>query len=220
MSATVNIKRGDLHLAVSAAFTRGRYVLMTGGDGRLLEITIDLKERDDDLFDAEGGIDASGSFWRFKSDVATYDHVHRHVPLDETNGMVQSPGGYWGFPSGTNHSPPATDDHGPAIPAQTSRIETPFGAVEGVVTNADGSPGPVVYEFALQDINASRREAGLVSITLDQIELSEVNGERAAAADWVHVYDRVTRERRTLKRPAPDAILTGLQDVAADLRAR
>ena len=54
MTASVNILRGDLHLAVSTAFNRGRYVLMTGGgDGQPIEITIDLRERPDDLFDAD-----------------------------------------------------------------------------------------------------------------------------------------------------------------------
>jgi hypothetical protein len=147
MSGNVNIKRGDLHLAVSAAFTRGRYVLMTGGDGDLREITIDLRERPDDLFDADP--EAS------------------------------------------------TDDHGPAVPAQ-------------------GQPGPIVYEFALQET-----AAWALGFGLDKIVAPDAPDAAAFhVADWVHVYDRVTRERRTLKRPAPDAILTGLQDVAADLRAR
>jgi hypothetical protein len=150
MSATVNIKRGDLHLAVSAAFTRGRYVLMTDGEGRPLEITVDLKERPDDLFASEG------------------------------EGLA------------------ATDEHGPAIPAQ-------------------GQPGPIVYEFALQDAVTVHNPR---PVNLDSVFLGHAPDLSAAnAADWVHVYDRVTRERRTLKRPAPDAILTGLQDVAADLRA-
>jgi hypothetical protein len=148
MSQNVNIKRGDLHLQIAAAFTRGRYVLMTDGEGRPLEVTVDLKERPDDLFASEG------------------------------EGLA------------------ATDEHGPAIPAQ-------------------GQPGPIVYEFALQDT-----AAGAMGYGLDGVEIEDAPDRVSfAAADWVHVFDRGTRERRTLKRPAPDAILTGLQDVAADLRA-
>lgn len=150
MSGNVNIKRGDLHLAISAAFTRGRYVLMTGGDGEPREITIDLRERPDDLFGAE--------------------------------------------------PESATDDHGPAIPAQ-------------------GRPGPIVYEFALQDIDANRLDGWPPMLTTSVLK-DAPDQAAASTADWVHVYDRVTRERRTLKRPAPDAILTGLQDVAESLRGR
>jgi hypothetical protein len=162
MSATVNIKRGDLHLALSAAFTRGRYVLMTDGDGRPMEITVDLRERPDDLFDVGD------------SDLGQTPHVRSMPTIGEL----------------------ATDEHGPAIPAQVQ-------------------PGPIVYEFALQDT-----AVGAMGFGLDGVEIEDAPDHASfAAADWVHVYDRVTRERRTLKRPAPDAILTGLQDVAADLRA-
>jgi hypothetical protein len=189
MTASVNILRGDLHLMMSGAFNRGRYVLMTDGEGRPLEITVDLKERDDDLFGDAG---------------------------DMVPDRIRTEGGVWVHVNRPADAPPATDDHGPAIPAQTSRIETPFGAVEGVVTKADGSPGPVVYEFALQDT-----KSGAMGFGLDRIVAPDAPDAAAFhAADWVHVYDRVTRERRTLKRPAPDAILTGLRDVAADLRAR
>jgi hypothetical protein len=192
MSETVNIYPGDLHLAISAAFTRGRYVLMTGGDGQPREITIDLRERPDDLFTAE---DAA---------IRTRRERAAFVPS--------------GDPASVYDWTP-TDDHGPAIPAQVSRIETPFGAVEGVVTNADGSPDPVVYEFELRE--ADPRRMVIFPPTLDTVIIDDAPDKAAAArADWVHVYDRVTRERRTLKRPEPDAILTGLQDVAADLRAR
>lgn len=200
MTASVNIKRGDLHLAVSTAFNRGRYVLMTGGgDGQPIEITIDLRERPDDLFEAP-----------------TYDLRGAHIPtLDElTRGDIGK-----GCPFEIE---PVTDDHGPSVPAQGEHYREPVET--GVEKDSQGrdwrtyAAGPRVYEFALQDINSARREAGLIPLTLDLVELDEVHGERAAAADWVHVYDRVTRERRTLKRPEPDAVLTGLRDVAADLR--
>lgn len=156
MSESVNIKRGDLHLALSAAFTRGRYVLMTAGDGQPVEITIDLRERPDDLFDAEPDF----------------------VTLDA-----------------------ATDDHGPAIPAQSVR------------QNPQPPTGPRVYEFALQDVFTDGY------FGLEQVGRNDAPDQAAAAAaDWVHVYDRVTRERRTLKRPAPGPIEAGLRDVAAELR--
>ncbi len=195
MTASVNIKRGDLHLALSTAFNRGRYVLMTGGDGQPQEITIDLRERPDDLFESESGIDASGSLWRMKPDVAT-------------------------------------DDHGPAIPAQAAEYVPPERGVHNggwtfkpvavpstahVWTGVDLATGPdvLVYEFALQDCKDGA-PASLEMVT----RYDAPDSDAFLAADWVHVYDRVTRERRTLKRPAPDAVLTGLRDVAADLRGK
>jgi len=53
MTANLNIKRGDLHLTVAGAMNRGRYVLMTDGKGQPVEITVDLRERDDDGFGSE-----------------------------------------------------------------------------------------------------------------------------------------------------------------------
>ena len=86
------------------------------------------------------------------------------------------------------------DDHGPAVPAQD---------------------GPRVYEFALQDADCRFTTPK----TLDEVQVGHAPDMNAFhAADWVHVYDRVTRERRTLKRPAEDKIVRGLADVAADLR--
>jgi hypothetical protein len=155
MTANLNIKRGDLHLTVAGAMNRGRYVLMTDGKGQPVEITVDLRERDDDGFGSEA------------------------------------------------ESLAATDDHGAAIPAQTQNRFR---------------PGPVVYEFALQDVDPNRVPW---PPTLNWAVLRDAPDQAAAStADWVHVYDRVTRERRTLKRPAPDAILTGLRKIASDLRAR
>jgi len=176
MTASVNILRGDLHLAVSKAFNRGRYVLMTGGgDGRPIEITIDLRERPDDLFEAEG----------------------RGFSMDEIVGMF------------------STDDHGASIPTQGEHYRS-----AEIVGEENGwavrEPGPRVYEFALQDINFDRAQNGKPPLGLHEIDDIIVKAD--PAADWVHVYDRVTRERRTLKRPEPDRILTGLRDVAADLR--
>lgn len=86
------------------------------------------------------------------------------------------------------------DDHGPAVPVQD---------------------GPRVYEFALQgaDCRFTTPKA------LDEVQVGHAPDMNAFhAADWVHVYDRVTRERRTLKRPVEDKIIKGLADVAADLR--
>ena len=86
------------------------------------------------------------------------------------------------------------DDHGPAVPAQD---------------------GPRVYEFALQGADCRFTTPK----TLDEVQVGHAPDMNAFhAADWVHVYDRVTRERRTLKRPAEDKIVKGLADVAADLR--
>jgi len=166
MTANLNIKRGDLHLTVAGAMNRGRYVLMTNGEGQPVEITVDLRERPDDLF---GGGDVSED--------------------TDLTGL---------------------DDHGPAIPTQTA-------SPPDVVYPSPFVSGPIVYEFALQDVEPKRVPWPL---TLNTAVLRDAPDQVAAStADWVHVYDRVTRERRTLKRPAPDAILAGLQDVAADLRA-
>ena len=96
------------------------------------------------------------------------------------------------------------DDHGAAIPEQAESL------VKGQFSE------PSVYEFALQDAVFIGPNAGLKDIVTGNCpDLTAY-----AAADWVHVYDRVTRERRTLKRPEPDAVLTGLRDVAADLRGK
>lgn len=89
------------------------------------------------------------------------------------------------------------DDHGPAVPAQD---------------------GPRVYEFALQDAVAYN---SFIPVQLDAATQNHAPDYVAASnADWVHVYDRMTRERRTLKRPTEDKIVKGLADVAADLRAK
>lgn len=87
------------------------------------------------------------------------------------------------------------DDHGPAVPAQD---------------------GPRVYEFAFQDAvpHYGFFPAELIDVTQNHAP----DYVAASNADWVHVYDRVTRERRTLKRPGADRIVKGLADVAADLR--
>jgi hypothetical protein len=136
---------------------------MTDGKGQPVEITVDLRERDDDGFGTEA------------------------------------------------ESLAATDDHGPAIPAQTA-------SPPDVVYPSPFVSGPIVYEFALQDVEPKRVPWPL---TLNTAVLRDAPDQVAAStADWVHVYDRVTRERRTLKRPAPDAILTGLRKIASDLRAR
>jgi hypothetical protein len=168
MSESVNIKRGDLHLAICGAFNRGRYELLTGGDGEPLEIVLDLRDRPDDLFDAE---------------TVEFDGV---TSREQAERLARAASPF--------HAP--RDDHGPAIPAQ-------------------GQTGPVIYEFALQDADQ------FDGIWLGNVTLTRAPDVQAAQrADWVHVFDRVTRERRTLKRPAESPIVQGLRDVAADLRAR
>ncbi len=189
MTANVDIKRGDLHLAVSTAFNRGRYVLMTGGDGQPQEITLDLRERDDDLFEGEA------QDWVAESSPGRLNAApRRRFKLSELDEAMAHPDRFH-----------VTDDHGPAIPAQSVRQnpQPPF--------------GPIVYEFGIHEVRrwqGVERDYALAQTTIhDAADL-----EAAESADWVHVYDRVTRERRTLKRPAADAVLTGLRDVAADLR--
>lgn len=104
----------------------------------------------------------------------------------------------------------AADDHGPTVPAQD------FGWRQGENPTHPLSPLPRIYEFALGDITR-----GPLHEDLSLVELGDAPDlEAATRADWVHVYDRVTRERRTLKRPKPDAVLKGLNDVAADLRGK
>lgn len=111
----------------------------------------------------------------------------------------------------------ASDDHGPAVPAQavsegltsymiqTGPSDRPgFSTMEEVVK---------VYEFALEDV------PHVDGLWLGNVVVTDAPDVQAArAADWVQVYDRVTRERRTLKRPVSDKIVKGLADVAADLR--
>lgn len=260
MTANVDIKRGDLHMAVSTAFNRGRYVLMTGGgDGSPIEITIDLRERPDDLFQMEstpGVVDSwveprreDIGVWRpFSTDPhEVLSPPERHHPdvepavyeaMRKVQGERERRGLVWqalnlyahatGAVAGTDivaHFAArmdaerarafTTDDHGPAIPAQGEPFEA------GLDRNLNAT-FPRVYEFALQDIRKRSRFALVGGIfTFENVEIGDApDQEAAAAADWVHVYDRVTRERRTLKRPEPDAVLTGLRDVAADLRGK
>lgn len=177
----MTMSKQEIFESVRAAFYRGRWVMMTASDGRPTEITLDLKERDDDAFE-----DINRPFFDF----ADCDTLV--VPAD---------------------------DHGPSVPAQgetTWQVQRrpsdgPTNTVEEAVR---------VYEFALQDVCRTEREEETgVWPPLDEIrDIDAPDQEAVAAADYVHVYDRVTRERRTLKRPAADAVLTGLRDVAADLR--
>lgn len=211
MTANVDIKRGDLRLAVSAALNRGRYVLTTaGGDGQPVEITIDLRERPDDLFEAE--TEAPPRQPR------TVDELVVKLSLDvsefESSLEAMRAKHPEAFPS---------DDHGASIPAQGEFIREPIptGKDAGFQTF---DAGPTLYEITLQTLARSARKEG-IEITLENVTLADVlkwgdGMNRADRCDWVHVYDRVTRERRTLKRPAADAVLTGLRDVAADLRGK
>lgn len=194
MTASVNILRGDLHLAVSTAFNRGRYVLMTDGDGRPREITIDLRERPDDLFAAEDDCLAASE----PETPRTVEELVIKLSLDASEFeasvaamRLKHPGVF------------GEDDHGAAIPAQTAKGFT---------------PGPLVYEFGIHDVERWRgteRDYALAQTTVHDAP----DPAAAAAADWVHVFDRKTRERRTLKRPPPSPVETGLYDLAADLRA-
>lgn len=184
MTASVKILKGDLHLAICGAFNRGRYELLTNGDGDPLEILIDLRERPDDLFD-----------------------------VDESDLSSQP-----------------TDDHGPTIPAQTRAggyaTLRPTSDRDQTLPPPDFVTLPRVYDFAVQDLppfatpEGTRGRRPGIRPTLDNARLTDApDWEARDRADWVHVYDRVTRERRTLKRPPADAVLTGLRDVASGLRS-
>lgn len=113
-----------------------------------------------------------------------------------------------------------TDDHGPAIPAQDHHYQSPDFIIEGRPEGVLAVPsGPRIYEFALQDLVGVALGASMARLEdVSLIHARMLDSDAVNAADYVHVYDRVTRERRTLKRPEPDAVLTGLRDVAADLR--
>lgn len=111
------------------------------------------------------------------------------------------------------------DDHGPAVPAQGwtgdtgSGWKTPDPVCE-FKTGPFAETGPRIYEFALQDAVFIHPPANLENISIGHSPRIDL----AHAADWVHVYDRVTRERRTLKRPTDPVVVKGMADVAADLR--
>lgn len=190
----LHLPRLDLARAVTDALGRGRYVLMTSGDGTPQEITLDLKERDDDLFGTE-----------------LADTEHDGMVPDR----IRTEGGVWVHVQRPADAPPCSDDHGATIPAQGEhhRSAEIVGEENGWAVR---EPGPRVYEFALQE---AKRPPWADAATFDNATMLDAPDALSAnAADWVHVYDRVTRERRTLKRPEPDRILTGLRDVAADLR--
>ena len=109
------------------------------------------------------------------------------------------------------------DDHGPAIPAQGEHYRS------AEIVGVDGpwavrEAGPRIYEFALQE---ARRPPWADALTLDKATVLDAPDAIAAnTAEWVHVYDRVTRERRTLKRPTDPVVVKGMADVAADLRGK
>lgn len=195
-----------LRAAVLSAFDRGRYQVHFGttpaGDDIAVvpaSIVLDLAERDDDLLGAEPfELFSQGEEAELRREVSLAMHglVSREV-AEKLAGMDLSR--FYG-----------ADDHGPAVPAQDSRSL-------GEILAQSIEEGPSVYEFALQDYWAASDEA--VFEHLADIELHHAPDlDAAEAADWVHVYDRVTRERRTLKRPAEDKIVKGLADVAEDLR--
>lgn len=169
------IDLNDLRHSINRALNLGRYQIVVktaGGEQVPASITLDLLERDDDLF---GLLDA--------------DSLERVI--DRVNTALD-----------------AEDDHGPTIPAQ----------LKSVLRGQFPDPSPRIYEFAVDEMERSFSGR---HIPLENVMLTDApNWKAAVAADWVHVFDRVTRERRTLKRPEPDAVLKGLSDVAADLRAK
>lgn len=202
------IDLNDLRHSISTALNLGRYTIVVkqvGGEPVPASITLDLVERDDDLFDT--GYPDGRPAWDRWYKVASEDATRAALRPTIT-------------PEGEALKPFGSDDHGPAVPQQ--KYVSPVRGVHdgGLVPGPFKAPeAPRVYEFALQDAVST---FGLTLVaTLDVIGLEYAPDQKAAAAaDWVHVYDRVTRERRTLKRPEPDAVLSGLRDVAADLRAR
>lgn len=183
------IELNDLRHSINRALNLGRYqiVVKTAGAEQVpASITLDLLERDDDEYSFSTEED-------FRSAL---------------NGAIDS--------AAAAAVSVATDDHGPAAPAQdTSSIEE-YGFVE--------NKGPTRYEIQIQALAGAAKPYGL-ALNLENVTLEDVfrfgdSLGRAGDCDYVHVYDRVTRERRTLKRPEPDAVLAGLQDVAADLRGK
>lgn len=192
------IKLDDLRHAIARAVDLGRYTVQFGtepvsGGVEVVpaSITLDLRERDDDGF-----LDLPSLADLMRGQIGKGRPFPDPTITPEGEALVN-----------TVH-----DDQGPAIPAQPVWTGLDIGAGRDVS----------VYEFALQDVKRTPAEVRL-DWTLklaDIVEADAPDYEAAHAADWVHVYDRVTRERRTLKRPEPDRILTGLRDVAADLRGK
>lgn len=200
------IDLNDLRHSINQALNLGRYQIVVktaGGEQVPASITLDLLERDDDLF---GPDDLTEFRFGPEGDAA------RAAARESTASVLAR----------VNTALDAEDDHGPTVPAQGLCWD---------LSNAKPYDGPKfepigqrprIYEFALQDIRERPiyAEAG-IEITLANAELCDAPDiEAVDRADWVHVFDRVTRERRTLKRPEPDAVLKGLNDVAADLRGR
>lgn len=214
------IDLNDLRHAMSRALDLGRYTItvgVAGGEQVPESITLDLLERDDDGFH-EVAVDFDWTVSREQAERMSkraMEAALRPTITPEGDALVYT----------------VTDDHGAAIPAQgpvlkddwteldhmlkrMAALEERAGVKVGPSSVDEYIGGPRIYEFALQDIRH-----GPLHESLSTVELEDApDRQHAEQADWVHVYDRVTRERRTLKRPEPDAVLTGLRDVAADLR--
>lgn len=204
------IKTEVLRAAVVSAFDRGRYSVRfetqpTGADLAVVpsSITLDLGERDDDLFEdfsdelaKREGLEPRTVHFGYTMAPGLAEKIARRN-LEEALGLGADLLGAEAVAEAMEAF--VSDDHGAAIPAP--------GTYE--------RDGLKVYEFALQD--AVYIQGGKLS---DIIMAHAPDLQAAAHADWVHVYDRTTRERRTLKRPAADAVLDGLADVAADLREK
>lgn len=218
------IDLNDLRHSISTALNLGRYTLVVkqiGGEPVPASITLDLVERDDDDFEAEippcftittfdmgdlrdVPVEFSGTVSRERA-----EEMSRRAMANALRPTIT--------PEGDALRDTVTDDHGPAVPAQ--RDESSAGVRGGAMDRSYAewhreiteAVSARVYGFAAQDTKGAW--------ALSTVLLADAPDQEAAAlADWVHVYDRVTRERRTLKRPEPDAVLTGLRDVAADLR--
>lgn len=212
------IDLNDLRHSINRALTLGRYqiVVKTAGAEQVpASITLDLLERDDDGF-------------KFRVDPEYSEHPV-YEQMRAVKGERQRAAMVWHalqlyaheteapFPKSTldwfaqrvgvrltRSDAVPSDDHGAAIPEQAESL------VKGQFSE------PRVYEFALQDAVFIGPNAKLQDVVTGNCP----DLKAYAAADWVHVYDRVTRERRTLKRPEPDVVLTGLRDVADDLRGK
>jgi len=206
------IQTSVLRAAVLSAFDRGRYQVQFGtapaGDDIAVvpsSICLDLAERDDDL------LGSTTDPWP-----GIFTPEEEAQLAEQMGALGRSICERFGIDAAFG-----ADDHGPAVPAQ----DAPDSATSYMIqTGPSDQPGfstmeevVKVYEFALQGADCRFTTPK----TLDEVQVGHAPDMNAFhAADWVHVYDRVTRERRTLKRPGADRIIKGLADVAADLRGK
>lgn len=192
---TSTIQTSVLRAAVLSAFDRGRYTVHFGTAPAGDDIAVVPSSINLDLAERDDDLLGSERFELFT------DAEERELRREVREAF-------------------GADDHGPAVPVQDGPWRQPGGGKVRVSAGPSDRDAVVVYEFAMQDA-VLRFGRTIQPTSLDMVRLHHVpDWDAASNADWVHVYDRVTRERRTLKRPGVDKIVKGMSELVWGLRAK